>query len=487
MRFPSLADLARLCGAPERGHSRGRLCHTSVCCRTAQHNIVTALTAAWMLTSAVPAPRQASAAPAPGGVGRALLVGVNRDLRYCGRDAGTLAETLVGKCGFRQDMVRVLRDDEPRSSFARPTQSAILAQLDWLLGSARPDERAVFFFSGHGGVVDGQGYLLPVDGDRSRPADTLVSMRDIRQRFERCRARQKLVFLDACHAGAALPGGTKAIGVAPAKTGAVLAQEFHGVGQGLMVIASCGPKEESCEHVQIGHGVFTYYALKGLAGEADEGDGQVQVGELYRYIWKHTSRHVADHFRKQQNPCLFGFQTGPFVLASAPGGRRPVKAQPAAGATGSRTVVTLDTDGAVPARTAFLRNLERELVRRGFVVVAPELAPSLGKEAVRWRDLGPRQWAHQVRSRLNVGVLIQCRLSAKSLGVMPGFDLPAARTTVEVRVVRTEDGRIVDSDTLAQDAVADTPGAAARKAHAKAAKAVAAFVADALPRPAARP
>ncbi len=48
-----------------------------------------------------------------------------------------------------------------------------------------------------------------------------------------------------------------------------------------------------------GHGIFTYYVVKGLEGEADEsGDGIVTADELAEYV----RRNVREVTKGQQNP-----------------------------------------------------------------------------------------------------------------------------------------------------------------------------------------
>jgi hypothetical protein len=51
-----------------------------------------------------------------------------------------------------------------------------------------------------------------------------------------------------------------------------------------------------------GHGVFTYYLLQGLQGEADANkDGTVTAGELFAYL----SEKVSKATEGQQNPQAF--------------------------------------------------------------------------------------------------------------------------------------------------------------------------------------
>ena len=51
-----------------------------------------------------------------------------------------------------------------------------------------------------------------------------------------------------------------------------------------------------------GHGLFTYYFLRGLDGKSVE-NGHVTVGGLYRYV-KHRVRKVANLDNRSQTPEL---------------------------------------------------------------------------------------------------------------------------------------------------------------------------------------
>jgi uncharacterized caspase-like protein len=49
---------------------------------------------------------------------------------------------------------------------------------------------------------------------------------------------------------------------------------------------SCGPNELSYESSELKHGYFTYYLIKGLAGEADSNrDSKIQYNEIDNYLY----------------------------------------------------------------------------------------------------------------------------------------------------------------------------------------------------------
>ena len=99
---------------------------------------------------------------------RALLVGINAysdlPLNGCINDVTDVRDLLITKCGFKPDEIRVVTD-------AEATTANIKQQLQgWLLGDARPGDRLLFHFSGHGTQLPGRDgvvhdVICPVDFD----------------------------------------------------------------------------------------------------------------------------------------------------------------------------------------------------------------------------------------------------------------------------------------------------------------------------------
>lgn len=59
--------------------------------------------------------------------------------------------------------------------------------------------------------------------------------------------------------------------------------------------------------LELGHGMFTYFVLKGLNGAADENhDGSVSVDELYGYVRTSVQRAARRQNREQTRRCSRG-------------------------------------------------------------------------------------------------------------------------------------------------------------------------------------
>lgn len=139
---------------------------------------------------------------------RALLVGVNKyrmpgaDLQGCVNDVTNIRDVLLKYFGFSVREIRVLVD-------ARATKENIMKRLKWLVKDAKPGDRMVFHFSGHGSQIRDR------DGDELKdhmdeiicPHDmdwdgTYIVDDELKKIFSGIPKGATLdVLLDACHSG----------------------------------------------------------------------------------------------------------------------------------------------------------------------------------------------------------------------------------------------------------------------------------------------
>ncbi len=65
----------------------------------------------------------------------------------------------------------------------------------------------------------------------------------------------------------------------------------------------------SSPNPELQHGIFSYYLMKGMEGDADSNkDGKITLGEMQTYLTENVSRHAAMMSRKQE-PQLIGDTT----------------------------------------------------------------------------------------------------------------------------------------------------------------------------------
>jgi tetratricopeptide (TPR) repeat protein len=217
--------------------------------------------------------------------GYAVVVGISRyknlseqnNLRFAQSDAEAIYRVLISKegGGFAAEDVHLLKGSEA-------TLKRIQWEIEeWLPKVAQPQDRVVVYFSGHGVVEEGRGYLVPWDLQPNRVSQTGYPMRTVGNILaNRVKARWKALFTDACHSGK-INSETTDEGISSQLDAAMGSTQF------LSFAASIG-KERSfeVEELATGFGLFTYFLVQGLAGEADNDpcDGWVRAGELVEYV-----------------------------------------------------------------------------------------------------------------------------------------------------------------------------------------------------------
>lgn len=139
-------------------------------------------------------------------VNRALCIGVSAyrsalggpaDLPGVEGDVAEISQLLSSGNSAKYGSMTVLRDEEA-------TRERVLDELGKVLDAA-PDDDVFIHTAGHGAVEDGAYYFVPHLGGAPFSPERAVPMTTIRERFEACRARRAVLFLDCCHTGASSP------------------------------------------------------------------------------------------------------------------------------------------------------------------------------------------------------------------------------------------------------------------------------------------
>ena len=256
----------------------------------------------------------------------AVVVGIGRydnpaipTLRFAAADAEAFHDVLVTRAGFPKDNVLLFTERTERKPTLRNLKQALGT---FLARRPQKNDLVVVFFAGHGAPeVDPRGieadglakYLVPIDADPNDLYSTALPMDEFQTIFDRLEAQRAVVFLDTCYSGAA--GGRT---FAAARTRASRVDDFFlerlTRSRGRAIVAASRANEVSIELPELGHGVFTYYLVRGLAGAADlDRDGIVVLQELYQYLEYQVARE-ARGAGGNQHPVLKGELEGPLPL-----------------------------------------------------------------------------------------------------------------------------------------------------------------------------
>jgi uncharacterized caspase-like protein len=142
--------------------------------------------------------------------------------------------------------------------------------------------------------------VLPFDAESDNIPGTGFPMDDVREAIQKLYARHVVLLTDACHSGGIGMGSvaTRAAGGEESLNAINRAflQDLQATTSGLAILTASEARQLSREGPQWdGHGVFTYYLLKGLDGAADEdGDHLVRLGEVMEYVRDQVRRDTSN-------------------------------------------------------------------------------------------------------------------------------------------------------------------------------------------------
>lgn len=189
-----------------------------------------------------------------------------------------LAETHLGIP--RRNIITLLDDQATRSSLEAYLQ-------EWLPKNAKSTGRVYVFFAGHGAPdpQTGDAYLVPWDGDPRFINRQGMGINDLTSGLRELNTSEVIVMLDACFSGSGgrsvLAEGTRPL--VPVKDLEVAPRDDQPARFALFSAAAAD--EVTGTMSGTGHGLFTYFLLDGLRGQADaNGDGIVELGEVSAYL-----------------------------------------------------------------------------------------------------------------------------------------------------------------------------------------------------------
>src|SRR5579871_1648049 len=208
-----------------------------------------------------------AAAPVTVPRGYALIVGVanyknlpaKAQLEFSERDADAIYSILINPEGGNFRAENVHRLTGPKATLANLKQELEV----WLPSVAKEDDRVVIYFAGHGFISGGRAFLAPYDLDPANipatgyPMDTLGNVAG-----SRIKAKWKVLLTDSCHSWA----------ITPDADAVALNKSLLDMSRSMFSLTASRDRERSFESANWGggHGIFTYYVVKGLEGEADE-------------------------------------------------------------------------------------------------------------------------------------------------------------------------------------------------------------------------
>lgn len=201
-------------------------------------------------------------------VGVSDYPGTDKDLRLPANDAATV-QYIYSKNSNAESVLL---------TNSNATKSAILSKFRSTFAKASENDIIVFFFSGHGS----KGAFCAYDAQ--------IPYSEIRQAMASSKAKNKMIFADACFSGKMRQGRKN-----------TAEQSFNNYN--IMLFLSSRGNETSIERRDMKNGFFTSCLQKGLRGGADANkDRTITARELFNYV----STNVKTLSSDKQHPVMWG-------------------------------------------------------------------------------------------------------------------------------------------------------------------------------------
>lgn len=226
---------------------------------------------------------------------------------YALQDAASMRKYLIESFGFDDNNILFLTNaTQADFNGVFGTKEDHRARLFNLV---RPKESDVFvFYSGHGApdLSTEDAYFVPVDCDPSLVRFNGYAMNTLYDNLGKIPYRSLTVVIDACFSGATDRGTLtpQASIVRIRSKGGVLKDP-----KAMVFTAATGAQIASWYPEQA-HGLFTYYFLKGLQGEANtDRDRTLSLAEMQDYLTREVPYMARRLRNREQNPEVYGEAT----------------------------------------------------------------------------------------------------------------------------------------------------------------------------------
>ncbi len=210
---------------------------------------------------------------------------------FAAGDARLVSKYLTAVLGYPAENVATLTEGgATKSDFEKHFER-------WLPNRVQPGDEVFVFYSGHGSPNPrtGDAYLVPYDGDPTYLEQTGYPLDKLYAQLSKLPARSVTVVLDSCFSGA---GGRSVLakGAKPLVTVAASAP----VPANISLLSASAADQISSAYAEKGHGLFTYFLLKGMAQQAAK--GPVRMREAFDFAAPQVSRVARQDYNNEQVP-----------------------------------------------------------------------------------------------------------------------------------------------------------------------------------------
>ena len=218
---------------------------------------------------------------------------------YANLDAEFFYEYAKNIFGVKDENIKLMVNEEANLI------DTLSALNKWLPSKIKENKtELIVYFAGHGlASTDGKElYFLPQDGDSDLLARTGISRTELFESITKHSPKNTIIFLDTCYSGVSRDEKTLLASARPVR---ILAND-QDTPNNFTIFSASQLDQISSGLKEAKHGIFSYYLMKGLEGNADTNkDKKITNGELLAYMDQNVSQKASE-LGRQQNPSLAG-------------------------------------------------------------------------------------------------------------------------------------------------------------------------------------
>jgi hypothetical protein len=237
----------------------------------------------------------------------ALIIGIDKyeaisNAQWAESDAGMFYDFANKSLGISTDRIKLIRGEK---SDMRGIWKSVEQWLPTYVDERKSD--VYVYFAGHGlSSENGDDvYLIPWDGDPELLKRTALRRSEFIDTLKNLKAASVTLFMDTCYSGK-VKGG-KGVLVADARGLRIVKKDkTSDLPPNFTLFSAAASDETAWSHPSLKHGLFSYWMMRGLSGEADmNGDNKLTNGELHTFISKKVQK-TAITLGHKQHPQLIG-------------------------------------------------------------------------------------------------------------------------------------------------------------------------------------
>ena len=244
----------------------------------------------------------------------AVIVGISkykdiniRDLNYADKDAYSFYNSLIKKCRFKKEQIKILQNENATYENIRRSISG------WLFNNAQKNDKIIIFFSGHGyRDIDNNNdeddgfdeFLVPFDY-QSDDISSAIRDDEFAYWINGLKTENILLVLDSCFSG----GAAKAKGIINENInikGEVKVDNFANdiFGEvprvGVSLLGASKADQISFEESKLKMGIFTYFLIDSMDKKSDMNlDNKITIKELFDNLKPEVLKYSKANYKRE--------------------------------------------------------------------------------------------------------------------------------------------------------------------------------------------